>query len=202
MENSLFESGKLLSKHLTFMVSTLILLLLLIINVDGKDVVKIPVLSYELDRTNAISIVVLFYYLTLWKFFSCMFYQFKLAFNFTEHSKRSDKKQSVYLYLYPSSFNYLLFHHHMNDEQPIAINKVFVIYGALILVGVPFWCTLYLIYISISGFMTNGVNISGVIFLIVSLLVWPITSWLKAHLKWLSLEVKKNKHNKSLKQDK
>jgi hypothetical protein len=73
MENSLFESGKLLSKHLTFMVSTLILLILLLINLDGKEVFKIPVLSYELERTNAISIVVLFYYLTLWKFFHACF---------------------------------------------------------------------------------------------------------------------------------
>jgi hypothetical protein len=89
----------------------------------------------------------------------------------------------------------------MNDDQPIAINKVFIIYGALILVGVPFWCTLYLIYISISGFITNGINTSGVIFLIISLLVWPITTWLKLHMKWLGLEVKKYKHSKSLKQD-
>ncbi len=191
MENSLFESGKLLSKHLTILVSTLILLLLILANLDSKGVVKIPFISYELGRTNAISIVLLIYYLTLWKFFSCMFYQFKLAFDFNNRLKKTDSNQSVYSFLYPSSFNYLMFHHHMNEGKPIAINKVFVIWAALILVGIPFWCVVYLGYISINGFITHGINISGVVSFIISLFVWPITSWLKSHLDWIGKELNK-----------
>lgn len=60
MENTLFEAGKLLSKHLTFLVSSLILLILLVLNMDGKDVIKVPIISVDLERFDAISVVLLF----------------------------------------------------------------------------------------------------------------------------------------------
>lgn len=189
MENTLFEAGKLLSKHLTFLVSSLILLVLLISNVDGKEVIKVPIISFELKRHDAIAVVLLFYYFTLYKFFSVLYYQFYLVFEYIKENEKND----IYRLLYPSSFNFIMFHHYMSPNEHVPFNKNVVIGTALVIMGLPFWSALYLGYVGVSKLVDEGINIHSILYLLILFSTIPIIKWVKEHMSAIKVHSPKNK---------
>jgi len=156
---------------------------------DGKDVIKVPIISVDLERFDAISVVLLFYYLTLYKFFSALFYQFYLVLQYIEENSSN----GIYKILYPSAFNYIMFYHYINQSNDVSLNRKVVIMSGIALVAIPFWSVMYLAYIGIEQLIKEGVNLHSTFYLLILTLIVPIIKWLIEHIKAIKIEFKKAK---------
>ena len=191
MENSLFEVGKLASKHLTILATLQILLLLVLFNLSAKEVIAIPGVGISMERLDTLSILLLLVYLALWKFMSCLFYQMKLVLNFSNISCKNSDLGGVYHYVYPSALNYLLFHHYMNSGKPLRINVLMALSLMITFIAFPFISTIYLSGSWVFEMFEHGIKVSNVLFLAISFFSVAIVSWILEHLRWFKSEMPK-----------
>ena len=191
MENSLFEVGKLASKHLTILATLQILLLLVLFNLSAKEVIAIPGVGISMERLDTLSILLLLLYLALWKFMSCLFYQMKLVLNFSNISCKNSDLGAVYHYVYPSALNYLLFHHYMNSGKPLRINVLMALSLMITFIAFPFISTIYLSGSWVFEMFEHGIKVSNVLFLAISFFSVAIVSWILEHLRWFKSEMPK-----------
>jgi hypothetical protein len=135
--NALFESGKVVSRSVVFILVITSALVLVVWGVNPDRPIAVPIAGLSLDRFYAIGVFLVVYTLSLLQFVVQVNYQKYLFWELSDLIGSKGLYDRPWQCLYPGTINYFIFYKFIHRGKTQKTNSVIVVLTIMIIVYVP-----------------------------------------------------------------
>lgn len=174
--NSLFESGKIVSKSIAWLLIMSSALVLVTWVVKPTEPIPVPIAGLKLDRYYAIGVFLVVYTLALLRFVIAVNYQKYLFWELSKLLGLKDVHEKPWQYIFPGTMNYLLFHGYLHGGTIQSFNLSLMVINILAVVVIPIPVVLLLVIERTTDYLSLSMVFMSLLF------YWTAVKNIKAHI--------------------